>query len=89
MDSETEFEYYPNVYRLPKNNDILDLIDFANGSPGLYIDNFKYWIDIPSSIKDQLNNKLTNHIEVLKLANEITKELSIEEQLWLINFHQN
>ena len=24
MDSETEYEYYPNVYHLPKNNDILD-----------------------------------------------------------------
>lgn len=72
-----------------KNQNIAELIDFANGSPGLYIENFKYWINIPSSIKDQLNSKLTDHIEALKLAKEITQELSIEEQLWLINFQQN
>ncbi len=68
---------------------VSELIDFANGSPGLYIENFKYWISIPSSIKDQLNNKLTDPIAALKLAKEITQELSIEEQLWLINFQQN
>ncbi len=72
-----------------RNQNISELIDFANGSPGLYIKNLNYWINIPSSIKDQLNSKLTDHIEALKLAKEITQELSIEEQLWLINFQQN
>ncbi len=83
-----EFNDIKDISKM-KNQNFSELIDFANGSPGLYIENFKYWINIPSSIKDQLNHKLTDHIEALKLAKEITQELSIEEQLWLINFQQN
>ncbi len=33
--------------------------------------------------------KATNHIEILKLAKEITDELNIEQQLWLIDFQQH
>ena len=68
---------------------IEDLIAFSNGSPGKYLKNLKYWIDISSSLREKLDLKVTNKIEVLKLAKEITDELNIEEQLWLINFQQN
>ena len=36
-----------------------------------------------------LEIQLTNPIELLKLAKEITDELNIEQQLWLIDFQQN
>ena len=68
---------------------INELIFFSDGSPGRYIKNLKYWLDISSTLRKKLETKLTNKIEVLKLANQITEELNIEQQLWLINFKQN
>ncbi len=71
------------------NETIQDLIDFSNGSPGKYLTNLQYWLDISSSLRQNTEIKLTKKIEVIKLAKEITDELNIEQQLWFINFHQN
>tara|TARA_Y100001968_G_scaffold272593_1_gene264875 strand:+ start:656 stop:1615 length:960 start_codon:yes stop_codon:yes gene_type:complete len=68
---------------------VKEIIRFSNGSPGLYLDNLKSWLDISIPLREQLKIKLTNQIEALKLAKEITDELNIEQQLWLINFQQN
>tara|TARA_B100000965_G_scaffold260482_1_gene219646 strand:+ start:1762 stop:2721 length:960 start_codon:yes stop_codon:yes gene_type:complete len=68
---------------------IQELIAFSDGSPGKYLTNLQYWSDISGSLKQTLEIKLTNKIELLKLAKEITDELNIEQQLWLINFQQN
>ena len=68
---------------------IQELISFSDGSPGKYLTNLQYWLDISSVLRERLEMKLTNKIEVLKLAKEITDELNIEQQLWLINFEQN
>ena len=68
---------------------IKELIAFSDGSPGKYLTNVQYWLDISSGLREKLGIKLTNQIDALKLAKEITDELNIEQQLWLINFQQN
>ena len=42
-----------------------------------------------TSLRQKLEIQLNNPIELLKLAKEITDELNIEQQLWLIDFQQN
>ena len=72
---------------IPKEK-INELISFSDGSPGRYLTNLQYWLEISSALKQKLEIKLTNQVEVLKLAKEITDELNIEQQLWLISFQQ-
>ena len=71
------------------NERIEELIAFSEGSPGKYLSNLQYWLDISNDLDEKLEIKLTNKIEVLKLAKEITDKLNLEQQLWLINFQQN
>ncbi len=66
-----------------------ELIDFSYGSPGRYLINLQYWLSISSPLREKLEIQITNRIELLKLAKEITDELNIEQQLWLIDFKQN
>ena len=68
---------------------IRELIDFSHGSPGQYLINIQHWLNISSRLRQKLEMKITNQIELLKLAKEITDELNIEQQLWLINFQQS
>ena len=68
---------------------IRELIDFSCGSPGRYITNLQFWLSFSSQLRQKLEIQLTNPIELLKLAKEITDELNIEQQLWLIDFQQN
>ena len=71
------------------NEKIKDLIDFSHGSPGRYLINLQFWLGISSSLRQKLEIKFDNQIELLKLAKEITDELNIEQQLWLVDFEQN
>ncbi len=71
------------------NEKIKELIDFSNGSPGRYLINVQFWLGISSSLRQKLEIKFDNQIELLKLAKEITDELNIEQQLWLVDFEQN
>ena len=68
---------------------IRELIDFSYGSPGRYMTNLQFWLSFSSPLRQKLEIQLTNPIELLKLAKEITDELNIEQQLWLIDFQQN
>ena len=71
------------------NEEIIeDLIDFSYGSPGRYMINLKYWLSISGPIREKLDMELNNKIELLKLAKEITDELNMEQQLWIIDFKQ-
>ena len=83
-----KLEFIKEINDLP-NEEIKDLITFSYGSPGLYQTNLKNWLGISSELRQKLEIKLSNHIELLKLAKEITDELNIEQQLWLVNFQQN
>ena len=71
------------------NEKIKELIDFSYGSPGRYLINLQIWLGISSQLRQKLEIKLDNQIELLKLAKEITDELNMEQQLWLIDFQQN
>ncbi len=71
------------------SEEVRQLIDFSYGSPGKYLINLKYWLAISSPLRKKLEIKLTNKVELLKLAKEITDELNLEQQLWFIDFHQN
>ena len=71
------------------NEKIKELINFSHGSPGKYLINLQSWLGISNSLRQKLKFKLNNKIELLKLAKEITDELNIEQQLWLIDFEQN
>ena len=71
------------------NEKIKELIDFSYGSPGRYLINLQFWLGISSSLRQKLEIKFDNQIELLKLAKEITDELNIEQQLWLVDFEQN
>ncbi len=68
---------------------IHELIDFSCGSPGQYLINLQCWLSISSPLREKLEIQLTNQIELLELAKEITEELNIEQQLWLIDFQQH
>ena len=77
-----------NINEIPREK-IQELISFSDGSPGRYLTNIQYWLDISSALRQNTEIKLTNKIDVLKLAKDITDELNIEQQLWFINFQQN
>ena len=49
-----------------------ELIRFSDGSPGKYLTNQQYWLDMSTTLREKLEIKLTNKIEALKLAKEIT-----------------
>ena len=66
-----------------------ELIAFSNGSPGKYQTNIKFWLDIPSPLRQNLKIKLSDQVEALKLAKAITDELNVEQQLWIIDFQQS
>ena len=76
------------IHDIPSEK-IEELIDFSYGSPGRYLTNLQYWLDISSELRQKLELQSTKKIELLKLAKEITDELNIEQQLWYINFQQN
>ena len=71
------------------NTKIKELIAFSDGSPGRYLTNLQYWLDISSDLRQKLELQSSKKIELLKLAKQITDELNIEQQLWFINFQQN
>ena len=83
-----KLEVTQEIHNIPIEN-INDLIAFSNGSPGQYLKNLKSWLSISTELRNKLDMKLTDQIEVLILAKEITNQLNIEQQLWLINFQQS
>tara|TARA_B100001029_G_C15022385_1_gene431415 strand:+ start:257 stop:1216 length:960 start_codon:yes stop_codon:yes gene_type:complete len=83
-----KLEVVEEINNIP-NESIKDLITFSDGSPGKYLTNLQNWFNISNALQQKLDIKLTNQIEVLKLAKVITDELNIEQQLWFINFQQN
>ena len=83
-----KLEVIQEIDNIP-NEKIRELIDFSYGSPGRYLINLEHWLSISNSLRQKLESQLTNQIELLQLAREITDELNIEQQLWLIDFQQN
>ncbi len=83
-----KLEVVEEIEDIPRDT-IRELIDFSYGSPGKYLKNIESWLAISSPLREKLDIKLTNQIELLKLAKEITDELNLEQQIWFIDFQQN
>ncbi len=83
-----KLEVVEDIDDIPRDK-IRELIDFSYGSPGRYLINLQNWLSISSPLRQKLDIKLTNQIELLQLAKEITDELNIEQQIWFIDFQQN
>tara|TARA_B100001250_G_scaffold32756_1_gene26708 strand:- start:216 stop:1175 length:960 start_codon:yes stop_codon:yes gene_type:complete len=83
-----KLEVVQEINDIPREK-IRELISFSYGSPGRYLINIQYWLSISTPLRQKLEIRLTNQIELLQLAREITDELNIEQQLWLIDFQQN
>ncbi len=65
-----------------------DLINSANGSPGKILNNIKMWNELPYDIKDNLGLQLSDNLEILKISKTISEELSIDQQVFLVNLMQ-
>ena len=82
-----KLEFVQEIDEIP--DEILrDLIDFSYGSPGKYLINLRYWFSISDTLREKLNMQSNNRIELMQLAKEITDELNVEQQLWIIDFQQ-
>lgn len=81
-------------YVLQKQNcaDVLaykQLIKTAQGSPGKAIKDRDKLMEIPSELMTKLNKLPENMIEGFTLAQEISKNLELETQLWLTDYLQS
>ena len=60
----------------------------SNGSPGAFIENIQSCSSIPSELWPNLKNLPKDSLSALSLAKEISENLDIDQQIWLINWLQ-
>tara|TARA_Y100001978_G_scaffold75944_1_gene68100 strand:- start:172 stop:1119 length:948 start_codon:yes stop_codon:yes gene_type:complete len=65
-----------------------NLIIISNGSPGELVDNFDFWNEIPDDIKSEIKFPLKNYENILFLAKNITSNLDLNQQEFLLNYIQ-
>ncbi len=65
-----------------------ELINISDGSPSLLEENIGFLNSIPDSILVNFQEYPSNHKEALELAREISEQLNLSQQIWLINFLQ-
>ncbi len=78
----------------PKSNinkkfNVQDLIDSANGSPGILLKNIEIWNELPDEITSKLNFPIKSYLEILEVSKIISEKLEINQQICLINIIQN
>ncbi len=66
-----------------------EIIDLAQGSPGQAIANFEQLQTIPPQILTEAQNLPNTPQQALSLAKNISKELELETQIWLLSYLQN
>ena len=64
------------------------MIFISNGSPGKLLDNIKFWNQIPENIKTEIKFPLKNYEDILFLAKNITSNLVIDKQEFLLDYMQ-
>jgi DNA polymerase III subunit delta' len=64
------------------------LMAMAQGSPGLAIAGWQQLQSIPQQLSQQLLKKPQNYFEALTMAKNVTQELELSAQLWLIDYLQ-
>lgn len=73
---------------LPDNPERNELLNLANGSPGALIKHLETWNTIPSDLLSRMKELPGEPIEALSLARDLTQNLDVEQQIWLINWLQ-
>ena len=78
-----------------KNKDLISdsevlehLIFLSNGSPGKLMDNIEIWNQIPKNIKNEIKFPLNNYENILFLAKNITTNLDLNQQEFILNYMQ-
>ena len=66
-----------------------ELIEISDGSPQKIIDNINIWSQISQETKEAINLPPINSIQSLLLAEKISSELEINQQLLLLDIMQN
>ena len=61
-----KLEFVQEKNEIPSEK-IKEIITFSDGSPGKYLTNLQYWLEISSALRQKLKIKLTNKIDILKL----------------------
>ena len=74
---------------LLSDNEVLEnLILIANGSPGKLMNNIDTWSQIPENIKNDIKIPLRNYEKIFFLAKNITGQLDLNQQEFILNYMQ-
>ena len=73
---------------LIKSEVLENLIFISYGSPGKLLDNYEIWEQIPAKIKEDIEVPLKNFEKILNLAKNITSDLDLMQQEFLLNYIQ-
>jgi len=65
-----------------------NLVYISNGSPRQLLDNLAIWNQIPEDIKHNIQSHLENYENILVLAKNITNDLNLNQQEFLLNYMQ-
>ena len=92
--SKRELKQYLDDLKLNPNENLVDhkildnLILLSNGSPGKLFNNLKIWNSIPLNIRNSIKSPLKDYEEIFFLAKNISLELDIYQQEFLIEYIQ-
>ena len=66
-----------------------ELLELAEGSPGLILKNIETWENIPKKLWQNIK-KLphSDPLDALSLAKELTEDLNLQQQLWVLSWIQ-
>ena len=79
---------YQSMDLLSDSEVLKNLIYLSNGSPGKLLNNFEIWNQIPENIKDDIKFPLKNYKNILLLAKNITSNLDLNQQEFILNYMQ-
>ena len=65
-----------------------DLINSANGSPNLLLENIEICNNFSDEIVSKLNYPIKNSLEILEISKSISEKLEIHQQILLVNLIQ-
>ncbi len=82
------YEQQKDSLTIPDLNIEEEISMMSNGSPGAFIENIQSWSSIPNELWPNLKNLPKDPLSALSLAKEISDNLDIEQQSWLINWLQ-
>ena len=83
-----EHSNFQNKDLLSETDTLENLIFISNGSPGKLEDNIEIWNQIPENIKVDIKCPLKNYEKILLLAKNITGQLDLNQQEFLLSYMQ-